>query len=221
MGRPVAASVTSRRNRPNAAGASVVPLRDTSMSHTASPSRLPAAMGAVARHSGAVEGQRDAPQGFARFRLDLDLAPAVAAVLVPDDGERCREGRRVGQGEGNRFVDIEGVVVIDVETDQPADHALPAANRAGLDLVAVGARTQLRIAQAVSVRDARPGPVDLDYVAGLGPMGSHAGCRVRHQRATRDAEHARGQEPTHPAFHLQLPSRFASGRPWQRTSGRT
>ena len=166
--------------------------------------------GPLACQPRAVEGQRDAPQGCARFRLDLDLAPAVAAVLVPDDGERCSEGRRVGQGERDRFVDVEGVVVIDIESDQPADHALPAADRACLDLIAERARTQLRIAQPVGVRDARRDPVDLYYVAGLGPVGPHAGGR-RHQRDDRGHERAHGQAATKRRLHLQLPSSHVAG----------
>ena len=161
--------------------------------------------GAVARQSRPVESQRDAPQGFSRFRPDLDPAPAVAAIPIPDDGERRREGRRVGQGQGHRLVDVEGVFVLDVEANQPARDALPAAHRTRLDRVAVGARTQLRIAQPVGVRDARRGPVDLYYVAGLGPVGSHAGGR-RQQRDDREPKRARGQDATKRRFHLRLPS---------------
>ena len=118
----------------------------------------------------------------------------------------------------HRFVDVEGVSVVDVEADQPARDALPAAHRARLDLVAVGAHTQFGVAQAVGVRDARPAPVDLAHVAGLAAVGAHAECRGRRQGGDRGPEHAHGEEPTGRRLHPKHSGRITRTSPWRAPS---
>ena len=79
---------------------------------------------ASAREAGAAEGQGGAREGATRLRGDLVRdAEAFAAVLVPPNNERRRQPGGVGQREGDRLVNVEGVVVVDVKGEDPADEA--------------------------------------------------------------------------------------------------